>query len=153
MITASPGDVQVLLVTQPTMPMLILSFGETALARDEVNVAAARPTPVAMNPRRGTRESGMAASTRGVAVEDSSRRRAPQCLPRQMRRPSYPGRPQAVSNPAEASRVSAEHWDPTPGSGWATRRGVRDGYFWLGSSMQPRVNVPASVSMYPCPAV
>jgi hypothetical protein len=40
------------------MPMLILSFGETALARDEVNVAAARPTTVAMNPWRGTRESG-----------------------------------------------------------------------------------------------
>jgi hypothetical protein len=41
------------------MPMLILSFGETALARDEVNVAAGRRTPVAMNPRRGTRESGI----------------------------------------------------------------------------------------------
>jgi hypothetical protein len=50
-----PGDVQDLLVTQPTMPMLILSFGETAVARDEVNVAAARRTPVAMNPRRGRR--------------------------------------------------------------------------------------------------
>ena len=64
-----PGDVQDLLVTQPTMPMLILSFGETALARDEVNVAAARRTPVAMNPRRGTRESGIGASSCRVAVE------------------------------------------------------------------------------------
>ena len=93
-------------IPQPTMPMLILSFGETALARDEVNVAAARPTPAS-----------------------------------------------GGKHPAEASRVSGEHWDPTPGSGWQPGVACEDGYFWLGSSTQPRVNVPASASIYPCPAV